>query len=87
MDNSKFPPVILHTYLLCPPGRTVKHFMDIAKIPYTEKIYDWWGGELLSEEFQALSPTGMAPVIEDGDFVLAESAAIINYLTATRNVP
>ena len=35
---------------------------------------------LAPDEYKALSPLGTAPVITDGDFVLAESNAIIDYI-------
>ncbi len=37
-------------------------------------------GETHTAEFRALNPRGKIPVLQDGDLVLAESAAIINYL-------
>jgi len=37
---------------------------------------------LAPPEYKALHPLGAAPVITDGDVVLAESAAIIEYITA-----
>ncbi len=37
-------------------------------------------GETETTEFRALNPRGKIPVLQDGDFVLAESAAIVNYL-------
>ena len=37
-------------------------------------------GETQTPEFLALNPRGKIPVLQDGDLVLAESAAILNYL-------
>ncbi len=37
-------------------------------------------GETHTAEFRALNPRGKIPVLQDGTLVLAESAAIINYL-------
>ena len=37
---------------------------------------------LAPAEYRALHPMGIAPVIEDGNFVLAESGAIIDYIIA-----
>jgi glutathione S-transferase len=39
---------------------------------------------LAPPEYKALHPMGTAPIIHDGDLVLAESGAIIDYLLATR---
>src|SRR5437868_10463257 len=38
---------------------------------------------LAPPEYKALHPIGSAPVITDGDLVLAESGAIVAYITAT----
>lgn len=35
------------------------------------------------DEYKALTPMGIAPVITDGDLVLGESGAIIDYMVAT----
>ncbi|MCZ6464756.1 MAG: glutathione S-transferase family protein [Proteobacteria bacterium] len=37
-------------------------------------------GETQTPEFRALNPRGKIPVLQDGDFVLAESVAIVSYL-------
>ena len=37
-------------------------------------------GETQTPEFRKLNPRGKIPVLEDGDLVLAESAAIVTYL-------
>ncbi|MCY3830793.1 MAG: glutathione S-transferase family protein [Rhodospirillaceae bacterium] len=44
-------------------------------------------GETLTEEYLRLNPRHKVPVIEHGPFVLAESAAIINYLSETFPAP
>lgn len=40
-----------------------------------------------SPTFKALSPYGRVPLLEDGEFVLAESTAILEYLEATHPEP
>ena len=52
-------------------------------IPYTLQRYTRDPVTILSPpELLAVSPTGAAPVITDGDLVLAESGAIIDYIIA-----
>ena len=52
-------------------------------IPYELKIYDRDPvTRLAPPEYKALHPLGAAPVITDGDVVLAESGAIIEYIVA-----
>ena len=36
----------------------------------------------LSEQYKAINPQGKVPTLVDGDLVIRESAAIINYLAA-----
>ena len=52
-------------------------------IPYALKRYERLPVTMLAPpEYKALHPLGAAPVITDGDVVLAESAAIIDYIAA-----
>jgi glutathione S-transferase len=52
-------------------------------IPYELKIHTRDAVTMLSPpELKALSPTGAAPVITEGDLVLAESGAIVEYIIA-----
>src|SRR4029077_14754269 len=52
-------------------------------IPYELKRYERLPVTMLAPpEYKALHPLGAAPVITDGDVVLAESAAIIEYIAA-----
>ena len=51
-------------------------------IPYTLKRYERETTGLAPAPFKTLHPMGIAPVITDGDLVLAESGAIVEYLIA-----
>ena len=52
-------------------------------IPYELKVYDRHPVTRLAQpDYKALHPIGAAPVITDGVLVLAESAAIVEYITA-----
>lgn len=52
-------------------------------IPYALKVYDRHPVTRLAQpDYKALHPIGAAPVITDGDLVLAESAAIVEYIVA-----
>ncbi|WP_020699250.1 glutathione S-transferase family protein [Reyranella massiliensis] len=52
-------------------------------IPYDLRVYDRDPvTRLAPPQYKALHPMGAAPVITDGDLVLAESGAIIEYIVA-----
>lgn len=52
-------------------------------IPYELKVYDRHPVTRLAQpDYKALHPIGAAPVITDGVLVLAESAAIVDYIVA-----
>jgi glutathione S-transferase len=53
-------------------------------IPYALRRYDRDPiTRLAPADYKALHPMGIAPVITDGDLILAESGAIIDYVIAT----
>ena len=53
-------------------------------LDYTVKLYNRReDNRLAPDEYKALHPMGIAPVITDGELVLAESGAIIDYLVGT----
>ena len=58
---------------------------ELKRIAYDSKLLEFSKGDLKKPEFLALNPRGKVPVIRDGDFVLAESMAILAYLD--RKVP
>jgi glutathione S-transferase len=51
-------------------------------VPYNLKRYDRDPSGLAPAEYRKLHPMGIAPVITDGELVLAESGAIIEYIIA-----
>jgi glutathione S-transferase len=53
------------------------------EIPYELKCYTRDAKTMLAPpDYKALHPIGAAPVITDGDLVLAESGAVVEYVTA-----
>src|SRR3990172_4428398 len=44
------------------------------------KLVDIMGGEHCQPQFTGINPTRLVPVLEDGDFRLTESSAILKYL-------
>ena len=55
--------------------------MEELGLPYDLKWYDRGEDFLAPAEYRALHPAGTAPIIEDGDLVLAESTAIVEYIS------
>lgn len=54
--------------------------MEELELPYKLEWHDRGEDMLAPESYRALHPAGTAPIIEDGDTVLAESAAIVEYI-------
>ena len=55
--------------------------MEELELPYELKWYDRGEDFLAPQSFRDLHPVGTAPIITDGDLVLAESAAIVEYIS------
>mgnify|MGYP003631241036 FL=1 len=55
--------------------------MEELGLPYELKWYDRGEDFLSTPEYRALHPAGTAPVITDGDLVLGESTAIVEYIS------
>ncbi len=55
--------------------------MEELQLPYELKWYDRGEDFLAPEEYRALHPAGTAPIITDGDLVMAESTAILEYIS------
>ena len=51
------------------------------------EVVDILGGQQYKDEFLTINPSHMVPVLEDGDFRLTESSAILKYIADTIDSP
>jgi glutathione S-transferase len=61
-------------------SRIVQMFAMEHGIDLEYRVVDLFTGEQLKPEFAKINPNCLVPVLEDGDFRLTESAAILRYL-------
>jgi glutathione S-transferase len=61
-------------------SRPVVQFCLDAGIDYEPVVVDLMTGEHLGEAYTKRNPNGQVPTLEDGDFRLTESSAILKYL-------
>ncbi len=77
----------LHYHPFSTYSRRVTMAMIEKQIPYESVIVDMAAREHRAPSYLALNPYGRVPTLVDGDFVLYESTAILNYLEATYPSP
>lgn len=68
-------------------SRPVSLFIAEKNLPVTQKALDMMKGEHRSAEFLAINPNGQVPALEDGNFRMTESSAILKYLASRFNAP
>lgn len=63
-------------------SRTLRAHWMLAELdlPYDRRPITSRSGETLTPEYTRLNPSQKIPALQEGDFVLTESAAIVNYL-------
>ena len=59
----------------------VQWYLEELSIPYEFVLLDMAAGEHQKPEYLAINPMGKVPAIEDDDFKLWESGAILLYIT------
>lgn len=69
---------------LSPNVRRVRLTAAVLGLDLEEKALDFSKGEHKSAEYLALNANGAVPTLVDGDFVLTESRAIMQYLAAKK---
>ncbi len=68
-------------------SRPVRLFVAENNIPMDEQVVDLMTGEHYGADFTGINPSRQVPVLEDGDFRLTESSAILKYLADKFNLP
>ncbi|MBD2361374.1 MULTISPECIES: glutathione S-transferase family protein [unclassified Anabaena] len=68
-----------------PPSPNTRKAHAVAlhlELPFDLRFVDIQKGEQHTPEYLQLNPTGRTPVLQDGDFVIWESTAIMQYLAS-----
>jgi len=76
----------LYYHPLSQPSRTLLIFLHLTGIKHEKKVIDLIKGEHKTPEYSKVNPLQVIPAIQDGDFCLGESEAIVKYLMNTRKV-
>jgi glutathione S-transferase len=71
----------LHRLAISGHSHRVELFMSLLGLPFEIVNVDMMAGAHKKPDFLAMNPFGQVPVIEDGDVTLADSNAILVYLT------
>ncbi|MES2281866.1 MAG: glutathione S-transferase [Pseudomonadota bacterium] len=74
-------PIRLHRVAISGHSHRVELFLSLLGLPFELVNVDLMGGAHKKPDFLAMNPFGQVPVIEDGDVTLADSNAILVYLT------
>jgi glutathione S-transferase len=70
----------LYYHPISTTSRPLLMFAADNKLDIELKVVDLFTGEHAQPAYLAMNPSGLVPMLEDGDFRLTESAAILKYL-------
>ena len=70
----------LYMHPISMTSRPVRLFIAENKIDAEEQVVDLMSGEHYKEPYASINPNRLVPMLEDGDFRLTESSAILKYL-------
>lgn len=76
------PKIILHQIDGSPPSRAVLMVKELLGLDMEVKEVNTITGDQFKPEYLAKNPIHTVPLIEDGDFILADSHAIMTYLVS-----
>jgi len=68
-------------------SRPVRLFIAENNLPVEEQVVDLFTGEHYKEPYINMNPNHMVPMLEDGDFRLTESSAILKYMASKFDLP
>jgi len=68
-------------------SRPVMMFAAENRVPLEMQVVDLFTGEHYQAPYEAINPNRLVPVLEDGDFRLTESSAILKYLADKTDSP
>lgn len=74
----------LHGFAMSPNTRRAQLGLEEADVNYELVPVDLMSGAQRSEAYRALNPTARVPALVDGDFILWESNAILEYVAALK---
>ncbi|CAH2086082.1 unnamed protein product [Euphydryas editha] len=77
---SKLPHLLLYKQGASPPSNAVIMLGEIIRLKFDYKEPALLKLEHKSPEFKKINPMGTIPVLQDGDFIVSESHAIMKYL-------
>ena len=79
--------MILHGYWRSGASYRVRIALNLKGITYDNAAHDLRKGEQRAADYVALNPQGMVPALQDGDLVLTQSPAILEWLEETHPEP
>jgi glutathione S-transferase len=68
-------------------SRPVLLFIQENNLPVDLQVIDLMKGEHVQPQYATMNPSKLVPMLEDGDFRLTESSAILKYLAEKSNLP
>ena len=77
----------LYMHPVSTASRPVRLFIAETGIKCDEEIVDVLKGAHYEAPYASLNPNRMVPMLEDGDFRLTESSAILKYLADKYDLP
>lgn len=77
----------LHGYFYSSASYRVRIALNLKGLPWQHAGVNLRAGEQKSDSFKALNPAGFVPLLEDGEFRITQSLAIIDYLEQIKPEP